>query len=280
MLHVTGARRALGTDPERADEALARAEAVGRDSLDSIRQVMGLLREPGVGPASAPGLADVPALIDGYRTGGLTVERRRRRHPEPRPDRRAGRLPGRAGVADQRPAHTPPERRAVVRSARPASRRSTSRSSTALAGRAAAGSKPGSGSACAAWPSECGRSAAGWTPDPTSDGGWRTWATIPRRGGLQQAATDPERDVATADRPLRVVLVDDQPLVRAGIAFILSTEPGIEVVSEADNGELGVAAVARSPARRRADGRAHAGASTASRRHGGCAPPTARRCWC
>ena len=49
--------------------------------------------------------------------------------------------------------------------------------------------------------------------------------------------------MATADRPLRVVLVDDQPLVRAGIAFILSTEPGIEVVSEADNGELGVAAV-------------------------------------
>jgi DNA-binding NarL/FixJ family response regulator len=45
-------------------------------------------------------------------------------------------------------------------------------------------------------------------------------------------------------RPLRVVLVDDQPLVRAGIAFILSTEPGIEVASEARNGELGVAAVA------------------------------------
>jgi DNA-binding NarL/FixJ family response regulator len=44
--------------------------------------------------------------------------------------------------------------------------------------------------------------------------------------------------------PVRVVLVDDQPLVRAGIAFILSTEPGIEVASEADNGEVGVAAVA------------------------------------
>jgi DNA-binding NarL/FixJ family response regulator len=42
---------------------------------------------------------------------------------------------------------------------------------------------------------------------------------------------------------VRVVLVDDQQLVRAGIAFILSTEPGIEVVSEASNGELGVEAV-------------------------------------
>ena len=49
--------------------------------------------------------------------------------------------------------------------------------------------------------------------------------------------------MATDDRPLRVVLVDDQPLVRAGIAFILSTEPGIDIASEADNGEAGVAAV-------------------------------------
>ena len=42
---------------------------------------------------------------------------------------------------------------------------------------------------------------------------------------------------------MRVVLVDDQQLVRAGIAFIISTEPGIEVVSEASNGELGLVAV-------------------------------------
>ncbi len=47
-----------------------------------------------------------------------------------------------------------------------------------------------------------------------------------------------------AERPLTVVLVDDQPLVRAGIAFILSTEPGIDVASEAGNGELGLVAVA------------------------------------
>jgi DNA-binding NarL/FixJ family response regulator len=51
-------------------------------------------------------------------------------------------------------------------------------------------------------------------------------------------------DGTDAARPLRVVLVDDQPLVRAGIAFILSTEPGIEVASEAGNGELGLVAVA------------------------------------
>lgn len=49
----------------------------------------------------------------------------------------------------------------------------------------------------------------------------------------------------TASTPgeLRVVVVDDQPLVRSGITFILSTEPGIQVVSEAPNGELGLVAV-------------------------------------
>jgi DNA-binding NarL/FixJ family response regulator len=41
---------------------------------------------------------------------------------------------------------------------------------------------------------------------------------------------------------IRVLLVDDQELVRAGIGFIISTEAGIEVVSEAPNGELGVRA--------------------------------------
>jgi len=51
-------------------------------------------------------------------------------------------------------------------------------------------------------------------------------------------------DGSAAGRPLRVVLVDDQQLVRAGIAFILSTEPGIDVASEAANGELGLVAVA------------------------------------
>jgi len=47
---------------------------------------------------------------------------------------------------------------------------------------------------------------------------------------------------------VRVVLVDDQQLVRAGVGFILSTEPGMRVVAEAENGELGVhAALAHRP---------------------------------
>ena len=72
MLHLTGARRVLATDPQAADEALARAESVGRDSLESIRQVMGLLREPG--REAVPGIAELPSLLEAYRAGGLAID--------------------------------------------------------------------------------------------------------------------------------------------------------------------------------------------------------------
>lgn len=42
---------------------------------------------------------------------------------------------------------------------------------------------------------------------------------------------------------VRVIIVDDQPLVRSGIAFIISTEPGMSVVSEVANGELALVSV-------------------------------------
>jgi DNA-binding NarL/FixJ family response regulator len=53
--------------------------------------------------------------------------------------------------------------------------------------------------------------------------------------------TDPGATAASAARaPVRVLLVDDQALVRAGIRVILESEDGIEVVGEAADGEEGV----------------------------------------
>ncbi|MBO0683857.1 MAG: response regulator transcription factor [Candidatus Dormibacteraeota bacterium] len=45
--------------------------------------------------------------------------------------------------------------------------------------------------------------------------------------------------------PLRVVIVDDQALVRAGFRLILDTEDGIEVVGEGSDGEEAIATVRR-----------------------------------
>ncbi|GAB3127030.1 response regulator transcription factor [Glaciibacter psychrotolerans] len=42
------------------------------------------------------------------------------------------------------------------------------------------------------------------------------------------------------DLPIRVLLVDDQALVRAGFRTILESEPGIEVVGEAGDGQAGI----------------------------------------
>ena len=42
--------------------------------------------------------------------------------------------------------------------------------------------------------------------------------------------------------PLRVVLADDQIMIRSGLRALVSAEPGIEVVAEADNGLQAIAA--------------------------------------
>ncbi|GHC68252.1 response regulator transcription factor [Streptomyces flavofungini] len=41
--------------------------------------------------------------------------------------------------------------------------------------------------------------------------------------------------------PIRVLIADDQPLVRRGLALILTPDPAFEVVGEAENGEQAVA---------------------------------------
>ncbi|WNV91790.1 response regulator transcription factor [Umezawaea sp. Da 62-37] len=43
---------------------------------------------------------------------------------------------------------------------------------------------------------------------------------------------------------VRVVLVDDQPLLRRSLAMVIGSEPGLAVVGEADNGVDGVAVTA------------------------------------
>ncbi len=48
-----------------------------------------------------------------------------------------------------------------------------------------------------------------------------------------------------SDRPIRVVIVDDDPLVRAGLGLMLGGAPQLEIVGEAGDGEQGLHVIDR-----------------------------------
>jgi signal transduction histidine kinase len=67
-------RHLIDTDPGSAAEALDNIARISRDSLDEVRAVVAALREEEPPYQPAPGLDDLPELIDGVRATGLTVE--------------------------------------------------------------------------------------------------------------------------------------------------------------------------------------------------------------
>nr|WP_232531301.1 histidine kinase [Microlunatus antarcticus] len=71
VLQVGGARRVLRADPARAEQALAEAEQMCRESLDGIREVVGLLRAGDEAPGAA---VDLVRLVETYRAAGVEVD--------------------------------------------------------------------------------------------------------------------------------------------------------------------------------------------------------------
>ena len=85
--------------------------------------------------------------------------------------------------------------------------------------------------------------------EPRSEGGFTVHAELP----------------VDASVMIRVLLVDDQPLIRSGFRALLDVEDDIEVVAEAADGREGLALARRAPARHRAHRHPDAG----RRRHRG-----------
>ncbi|WP_435738261.1 histidine kinase [Cellulosimicrobium sp. PMB13] len=74
VVQAAAAERLVDRDPERAKESMRRIRAQGRETLDNLRLVVGLLRGSGdAEPAPQPTLADLPALIDDARAAGAVV---------------------------------------------------------------------------------------------------------------------------------------------------------------------------------------------------------------
>jgi signal transduction histidine kinase len=64
------------TDPASAARAMQAVEQAGRQALDELRHLLGVLRPAADGDALGPqpGLADVPRLVERFRAAGLDVE--------------------------------------------------------------------------------------------------------------------------------------------------------------------------------------------------------------
>jgi signal transduction histidine kinase len=67
-------RHLMDTDPGRAADALDNIARISRDSLDEVRAVVATLRDEEPPYQPAPGLADLPELIETVRATGLSVE--------------------------------------------------------------------------------------------------------------------------------------------------------------------------------------------------------------
>jgi signal transduction histidine kinase len=87
VAQARAARSAFDRQPQAAASALASIESIGRDALDGLRRLMGLLRtEPtGDGRSPQPRLDDLPRLVDQVRRAGMPVELTIRGRPRPLP---------------------------------------------------------------------------------------------------------------------------------------------------------------------------------------------------
>lgn len=75
VVQAGAARRVAKTDPDAAAQALQAIENVGRNSLDEMRRILGVLRgdDAGSGTAPQPDIAALEPLADEFRAAGLPV---------------------------------------------------------------------------------------------------------------------------------------------------------------------------------------------------------------
>ena len=292
-VQAAAARRVLDVDPQAASSALSSVESSAREAVTEMRSLLGTLRQGDraaaeTGRAPEPSVDAIPGLVDQLRADGLDVTYSVVADPSDAathlgPARRPHALPHRPGGPPQRPPaldgngcdRRPPRRRVGperVRRGRGAGLRTPThrnlghRPRTAgyagarrLPGRLARDRSasdrrvPGPGPAAPGQEVDHGRGPRRPRRRAPSSAG-RARRTVPhaRAGRL---------DPMTATRPevLRVVVVDDQALVRSGFSMILGVEPDLEVVGEASDGAAAVEVVARLDTGRGADGRADAG---------------------
>jgi DNA-binding NarL/FixJ family response regulator/signal transduction histidine kinase len=216
-VQAAAAARVQHSDPDFVTEALASIEDAARRAAGELDQVLGLLRVEPTARRPGPDLADLPDLVDAVRRAGLDVTL------EDRPDEVGGVVP-------------PVVSRELYRVAQEALsnvlRHGSGPCHVRLA-RAAAGVTLEVTNAAAALPQGRRPARSRSARHPRAGDGDRRQRE--RRPGRRRLAT--AGGPARRARPMkRVLLVDDEAMVRRGISVTLSTEEDIEVVGEAEDG--------------------------------------------
>ena len=223
LIGVRGARDVLHHTPDVADATLADVEDTGERSITELQRILTLLRDPHASTAASAAVARRPPTP-------------RRRAPRHRPARRSGaagatrpatgrdravRVPDHPGGAHQRtPAHRPDARHRAARLPRGGPRGDRERRRRHAR---RAGNRPRTDRNA-----RTGRPAR-WRPRRRPGTGRR----LPGR----RTAPDPGTGMT-----IRVLLVDDQELVRTGLRLLLGTQPELEVVGEAGDGAAALTA--------------------------------------
>ena len=224
VVQAGGARRILDRDPGRALEAATRIERTGREALGEMRHLLGVLQRRRRAPALAPQptLAEIGELVARARAAGLPDRARLpRRAPRPPGGARPRRVPDRPGRHSPTPSSTPAARRTTVtvdwaRTTLTLEIRDDGRRRRA----------PADGGHGLVGMRERVRLYGGeLEAGPADGGGWRVRATLPLD----------ERELS-AGMSVRLLIADDQALVRAGFRMILDAEDDLEVVGEATDG--------------------------------------------
>ena len=259
VVQAAGARQVLEKNPERAVEAASLIERTGREALAEIRQLFGPVRRGGgAEPLSgAQTIARVDDLARRARAAGLRVELRVTGDAVELPagiDLAAYRIVQEALTNALK--HSPGARARVTVAYEPneivLERRGRRRGA---ARRLRAGRR-------GRWPRVGGHARARRGVRGRRAG----WARAGRRLRGAGAAPRPSCPAAScrdhaggAGVSIRVLLVDDQALIRAGFRMILDAEEDMEVVGECADGTQAVDSARAPRARRGPHGHPHAG---------------------
>ncbi len=238
------ARRVMARDPDKATEMLSAIEASSRQAVSELHRLLGFLRrdtapEGGAGgtavPGPHPGLTRLDALVEEMNEAGLAVSSITEGMVRPVPpsvDLSAYRVAQEALTNALK--HAGVGTSAVV-TLRYAADQLELRSSTT----AGSGQWPHRPSGC--------RSQAFFRPRSggyAGAGGAERWpvpsVAYPRKRLRGDSHFSPGRCLPEHLVTIRVLLVDDQEMVRAGFRMILGTEDDLDVVGEAPDGEKAV----------------------------------------